>query len=51
MEEDVGELLEVAVHECSRGGMMYCQNWSEAGHMLEELGDEMRWIHWFSSQI
>jgi hypothetical protein len=43
--EDVYALLEAAVHECSRGGVVCCQNWSEAGHVLAELGDEVRWIH------
>jgi hypothetical protein len=46
IEEDVGALLEVAVHECSRGAVASCCNWSEAGHVLVELGDEKRWIHW-----
>jgi hypothetical protein len=46
MEEDVVILLEVVVHECSRGGVACCPNWSEAGHVLAELSDEMRWIHW-----
>jgi hypothetical protein len=49
-EEDVGALLEVAVHECSRGGVTCCWNWSEAGHVVEELGDEMRWVHWVGSR-
>jgi hypothetical protein len=44
-EEDVGALLEVAVHECSRGGVACCRNWSVTGHVLAELGDEMHWIH------
>jgi hypothetical protein len=34
----MGALLEVIVHECSRGGMASCQNWSEVGHVLAELG-------------
>jgi hypothetical protein len=42
----MGVLLEVIVHECSRGGVVSCWNWSEEGHVLVELGDEMRWIHW-----
>jgi hypothetical protein len=46
----VGAPLEIAVHECRRGGVACCRNWSEAGHVLVELGDEMRWIQWFSSQ-
>jgi hypothetical protein len=50
MEEHVDALLKVAVHKSSQGGMVRCQNWSEVGHVLMELGDEMRWIHWFGSQ-
>jgi hypothetical protein len=47
-EEDVGAHLEILVHEYSRGGVAICRNWSdcEAGHVLAELGDEKRWIHW-----
>jgi hypothetical protein len=37
--EDVGALLEVAVHQCSRGGVAYCLNGSEAGHVLGETGN------------
>jgi hypothetical protein len=48
MQENVDALLEVAVQECSRGGMACCRNWFEAGHLLAELGGEMRWVHWFS---
>jgi hypothetical protein len=47
--EGMGAFLAVAVHECSQGGVACCWNWSEAGHMLAELGDEMSWIHWFGS--
>jgi hypothetical protein len=36
----VGALLEVLVHECSLGGVASRRNWSEAGHVLAELGDE-----------
>jgi hypothetical protein len=46
-EEDVGALLEVAAHECSWGGVASCRNLSDAFHVLAELGDEKRWIHWF----
>jgi hypothetical protein len=46
----VGALLEVAVNECSREGVAGCRNWSEAGHMLAELGDEKHWIHWVGTQ-
>jgi hypothetical protein len=49
-EEDVRALIEVAVHACSQGGMACCRNRSEAGHMLAELGDEVRWIHWVGSR-
>jgi hypothetical protein len=45
-EEDVGALLEVAVHECSRGGVTSCRNWSQVGHVLAELSDEKRSVHW-----
>jgi hypothetical protein len=50
MEEDMYTLLEVAVHECSRGDMACCRDWSEAGHMLAELGDEVRWMYWVGGQ-
>jgi hypothetical protein len=50
MEEDVHALLEICVHECSRGGVACCRNWCEAGHVLTELGDEVRWIHWVGCQ-
>jgi hypothetical protein len=43
-------LLEVAVNEGSRGGMASCRNWSEAGHVLAKLGDEVCWIHWVGCQ-
>jgi hypothetical protein len=49
-EEDVGALIEVAVYECSRGDVACCRYWTEAGHVLAELGDEMRWIHWVGRQ-
>jgi hypothetical protein len=42
----MGALLELAVHECSRGGMTCCRNWSGAGHVPAELGDEERWVPW-----
>jgi hypothetical protein len=41
-EEDVRGLLAAAVHECSWGGVVCCWNWFEAGHVLAELGDEVR---------
>jgi hypothetical protein len=41
-EKDVHTLLEVAVHECRWGGAACCRNWSDAGHVLAELGDEVR---------
>jgi hypothetical protein len=41
---------QVALHECSRGGVVCCWNWSEASHVLVELDDEMRWIHCVSRQ-
>jgi hypothetical protein len=44
-QEEVCTLLEVSVHECSWGGVVCWQNWSEAGHVLAELSD-MCWIHW-----
>jgi hypothetical protein len=47
----VGAPLEITVHECRRGGVACCRDWSEAGHVLAELGDEMRWIHWFGGQL
>jgi hypothetical protein len=50
MVEDVGALPEVAMHECSQGGVACCWNCSEAGHVLEELSDEMRWVHWVGSR-
>jgi hypothetical protein len=40
-EEEVRTLLEVAVHECNRGVVACCQNWSEAGHVLAELDDKV----------
>jgi hypothetical protein len=46
MEEDVFAFLEVAVHEYSGGGVTCYRNWSQAGHVLMELGDEVRWIEW-----
>jgi hypothetical protein len=45
MEEDMGALLEVFVHECSQGGVTSCRNWSEVGRVLAELGDEKCWNH------
>jgi hypothetical protein len=33
--------LEIGVHEFRQGGITCCWNWSEAGHVLAELGDEM----------
>jgi hypothetical protein len=39
-------LLEVTVHAYSWGDMACCQNWSEVGHVLAELGDVVCWIHW-----
>jgi hypothetical protein len=50
MEEDVCALLEVTVHKCSQGGVACSRNWSEEGHVLVELGDEVHWIHWFDYQ-
>jgi hypothetical protein len=44
MAEDVRALLEVAVHECNWRGVACCRNWSEAGHVLAQLNDEMRRI-------
>ncbi|PNF32239.1 hypothetical protein B7P43_G17785 [Cryptotermes secundus] len=49
-EEDLRALFEVAVHECSRGSVACCWNWSEAGNILAKLGDEVRWIHWVGSR-
>jgi hypothetical protein len=49
MQENVGVLLKATMQKFRRGGMPCCQNWFEAGHVLAELGDEMHWIHWFSS--
>jgi hypothetical protein len=46
MEEDMRTLVEVLVVECSGEGVACCRNWSEAGHVLAELGNEVRWFHW-----
>jgi hypothetical protein len=45
-EEDVLAFLEVTVHKYSQGGVACCWNWSEVGHVLAELGNQVRWIHW-----
>jgi hypothetical protein len=50
MEEGVRKLLEVVVHECGQGGVACCQNWSEAVHVLAELGDKVRWFNWVGCQ-
>jgi hypothetical protein len=39
-------LLEIAVQECSGEGVACCRNLYEAGHMLAERRDEVRWICW-----
>jgi hypothetical protein len=39
-------LVEVVVHECSWGKVASCRNWSEAVHVLAELGNEVRWFPW-----
>jgi hypothetical protein len=49
-EEDVGAFLKSTVHECSWGGMASCRNWSEVAHVLAELGDEKRWVHWVGTR-
>jgi hypothetical protein len=46
----MGAPLEVAVHERRRGGAACGRNWSDVGHVLAELGDEMRWIHCYGSR-
>jgi hypothetical protein len=46
----MGALLKVLVRECSRGGVASCRNWSEASHVLAELGDEKCWIHWVGTR-
>jgi hypothetical protein len=33
--------LMVTVNKCSWGGMACCWKWSEVGHVLAELGDEV----------
>jgi hypothetical protein len=48
--EDMVAYREVLVYECSRGGMVSCRNWSEPGHVLAELGDEKRWVHWVGTR-
>jgi hypothetical protein len=42
-EKDMRAVMEVLVHECGRGGVVRCRNWSEAGHMTAQLCDEMHW--------
>jgi hypothetical protein len=42
--------VEVTVYECSQRGVTCHLNWSEAGHVLVELGDEVGWIHWVGCQ-
>jgi hypothetical protein len=46
----VGANFVVVEHECRRGGVVCFRNWSEAGDVLAELGNEMRCIHWFGSR-
>ena len=41
----MGALVEVALYKCRQGGVVCCWDWSEAGHVLEELSDEVHWIH------
>jgi hypothetical protein len=38
------------LHEYSQGGVAGCWNWSEAGHVLAELGDEIRYIYWIGTR-
>jgi hypothetical protein len=46
----ISQSVRAAVHECSRGGVACCRNWSEAGNVLADLGDEICWILWFGSR-
>jgi hypothetical protein len=46
-EEDMSAFLESAVCECSWGGVAGCRNWSEAGHVLAELGP----LGWYSELV
>jgi hypothetical protein len=39
-------VMEVLVHECGWGGVVGCRNWSEVGHVLSQLCDEMSWFQW-----
>jgi hypothetical protein len=39
-------VMEVLVYECGWREVVRCQNWSEAGHMLAQLCDEVLWFHW-----
>jgi hypothetical protein len=41
-EKDMPSVVEVLVLECGWGGVVRCRNWSEAGHMLAQLYDEVR---------
>jgi hypothetical protein len=50
MEENVRAFLDIIVHECSWGDLACCRNLSEAGYMLAELGDWVRWFHWTGCQ-
>jgi hypothetical protein len=45
-EKDVCATAEVLVYERCWGGVARCPNWSQAGHVLAELRDEVRWFHW-----
>jgi hypothetical protein len=39
-------IMEVLVHECGWGGVVRCHNWSEVGHILAQLCDEVHWFLW-----
>jgi hypothetical protein len=45
-QKDVRTLVAVVVHDCSQRGVAYIRDWSQAGHVLGELADEMRCFHW-----
>jgi hypothetical protein len=40
--------VKVLVYECCWADMVCSRNWPQADHVLAELRDEVRWLHWVS---
>jgi hypothetical protein len=39
-------VMVVLVHDCGWGGVVRCGKLYEAGHMMAQLCDKVRWFHW-----